>query len=108
MTLLVRFVSAVLMLCMPVWAQVQAPDPTAKIDLKTYECSEYMELVDQEDARADVRTVWAHGYHSALRGIDETSAPITAQTVVTFAERLHKICREKPAKLFLVAVKEVK
>ena len=107
MTALSRAVAALLMMNILVWAQAEIPNTSEQIDPKTYACGEYIDLVDQEDPRADVRTVWAHGYHSALQGVDETSAPITFQTVVTFAERLQKICREKPTKLFFVAVKEV-
>ena len=97
-----------LALSVPIWAQENAPDPNTQIDLKAYRCSQYLELVDDEDPRADVRTVWAHGYHSALDGVDENSSPITFQTVVEFADRLQKSCREKPNKLFIGAVKEVK
>ena len=90
-----------------IWAQVNVPEPNNQLDLKSLQCSQYLELVDDEDPRADVHTVWAHGYHSALRGVDENSKPITFQTLVDFAKGLQKLCRESPKKLFIRAVKEV-
>ncbi|MCZ6877018.1 MAG: hypothetical protein O7G29_02630, partial [Acidobacteria bacterium] len=75
-----------------VLVQGQDYDPEGRIDLKVYTCSQHMELVESEDGRGDVRTVWAHGYYSARRGVDENSAPVTAQMVVDFAQKLESIC----------------
>ena len=87
--------------------QAQAYDPEGQIDPKTYTCAQHKEIVELEDGRSDVRTVWAHGYYSALHGVGENSPPLTAQMVVAFAQRLEEICRENPSKLFITAIKEV-
>jgi hypothetical protein len=52
--------------------------------------------------------VWAHGYHSALHGLDTTSMPITGKAVEEFAKRLENGCRDHPEKLFLSAIREMK
>ncbi len=85
----------------------QVYDPEGQIDPKTYTCAQHMEIVELEDGRSDVRTVWAHGYYSARRGVDENSAPVTAQMVVDFAQQLERICRGNSSKLFITAIKEV-
>ena len=85
----------------------QVYDPEGRIDPKTYTCAQHMEIVELEDGRSDVRTVWAHGYYSARRGVDENSAPVTAQMVVDFAQQLERICRGNSSKLFITAIKEV-
>ena len=54
------------------------------------------------------RVVWAHGYHSALHGLDTTGIPITGKAVEEFAKRLENGCREHPEKLFLSAIREMK
>jgi hypothetical protein len=90
-----------------VLVQGQDDDPEGRLDLKVYTCSQHIEIVESEDGRGDVRTVWAHGYYSARRGMDENSAPVTAQMVVDFAQKLESICRGNPDKLFITAVKEV-
>jgi hypothetical protein len=91
-------------------ASAQGPiyDPEGQIELKTYSCAQHLEIVDLEDGRGDVRTVWAHGYYSALHGIDEKSPPVTAQMVIAFAERLEGVCKKDPEKLLIVALKEVR
>lgn len=88
-------------------SQGQDYDPEGQIDPKSYTCSQHIEIVELEDGRGDVRTVWAHGYYSARRGVDENSAPLTAQMFVDFAQQLENICRRTPDKLFIAAVKEV-
>ncbi len=85
----------------------QVYDPEGQIDPKTYTCAQHMEIVELEDGRSDVRTVWAHGYYSARRGVDENSAPLTAQMVADFAQQLERICRGNASKLFITAIKEV-
>jgi len=89
-------------------AQQVGYDPEGQLDPKTYSCAQYIELVDLADGRSDVRMVWAHGYNSALGGVDESSPPITSKMIVEWAERLEKICRDNPDKLFFTAIKEIK
>jgi hypothetical protein len=78
-----------------------------RIDPGSFRCADYRELVEAEDGRADVRTVWGHGYYSALRGFDESSAPVTVQSLVEFVERLENACDAAPDKLWIRAVKEL-
>jgi hypothetical protein len=88
--------------------QSQPLDPDeSRIDLSSLHCAEYLELVAADDGRADVRTVWAHGYYSALRGHDENSAPVTVQSLVEFVDRLESVCAAAPGKLWIHAVKEL-
>ena len=89
--------------------QIPIPaDPSGQLDLGTYACRTYLALVEAEDGRADVHTVWAHGYHSALQGVDETHRePLTFETLLQFAQQLQQTCSADPDKLFLSAVKEL-
>jgi hypothetical protein len=64
-------------------------------------------MIEAADGRADVRTVWAHGYHSALRGFDETSPPVTVESLVEFVERLTRGCETSPSRLWIQAVGEL-
>ena len=92
----------------PLGAQEGERDPDAKLELNAFNCGRYIEIVEAEDGRSEVVIVWAHGYYSAARGLDErTSTPITWKTVGEFAERLVQVCRKDPQKLFISAVKEV-
>lgn len=86
----------------------QTPDQEdSEIDPGSFQCAEYLELVGAADGRADVRTVWAHGYYSALRGFDESSAPVTVQLLMDFVGQLTSRCEAEPEKLWIQAVKEL-
>ena len=89
-------------------AQQPIYDPEARIDLSQYTCGQHLAIVEEEDGRGDVRTVWAHGYYSALRGIDENSPPITGEAVVKFAAQLEKACEQEPKRLLLALLKSMK
>ena len=94
---------------LPLSAQETDRDPDAKLEPNATDCRRYIEIVDAEDGRSEVVIVWAHGYYSAARGVDEqTITPITWKTVGEFAERLAQVCRKDPQKLFISAVKEMK
>jgi len=79
-----------------------------QIPVGTFTCADHIKMVELEDGRSDVRIVWAHGYYSALKGIDENSPPIDVGELVDFSQRLDKACRAEPDKLFIVAIKELK
>jgi len=79
----------------------------SRIDPGSFDCAEYLELIEADDGRADVRTVWGHGYYSALRGFDENSAPVNVQTLVEFVDRLQSACVAAPGKLWIQAVREL-
>ena len=79
-----------------------------QIPVGSFTCSDHLKMVEEGDGRSDVRIVWAHGYYSALKGIDENSPPIDVGELVDFSHRLDRECRAEPEKLFIVAVKELK
>ena len=54
----------------------------------------------------DART-FAHGYYSALRGFDETSAPVSVQSLMDFVDGLTSGCEAAPGKLWIHAIKEL-
>lgn len=84
-------------------------EPEVVVDLKTASCASYLEVVEARDGRADVYLVWAHGFHAATAGIDETNAPpMTSRTVEEFGERLQKACREDPKGLWIKVVRSLK
>ena len=78
-----------------------------QMPLGKYTCADHIEMVELMDGRSDVRLVWAHGYYSALKGIDENSPPIEASHLLEFAKKLNLACETEPKKLFIIAVKEI-
>ena len=78
-----------------------------QLDLGKYTCAEHIELLELMDGRTDVRLVWAYGYYSALKGIDENSPPIEPSHLEDFAKKLNLACVTEPEKLFIVVVKEM-
>ncbi len=80
--------------------QGRADDPKAQVDARTYNCAAHIEIVELEDGRGDVRTVWAHGYYTGLRGIGSDSPPLTGEAVIAFAARFDETCRRRPSALF--------
>jgi hypothetical protein len=82
-------------------------DPERRLHLAKYTCAEHVELVELMDGRTDVRLVWAWGYYSALKGIDENSPPIGASHLEEFAKKLNRTCVAEPEKLFITVVKEM-
>jgi hypothetical protein len=88
-------------------AQSQPQNDSEPLDLKSYGCAQHLDLVDLEDGRADIVTVWAHGYYNGMRGVDEDSATETWISVEAFSEQLLKTCEREPDKLFIAVVKEV-
>jgi hypothetical protein len=91
------------------WAQEEESSigMDGQIPVGTFTCSDHIEMTALQDGRSDVRIVWAHGYYSALNGVDENSPPIEVAELVTFSHRLDKACQAEPDKLFLVAVREM-
>ena len=77
------------------------------LDLSTFNCEDHLAIKEEGEEDYVVLTVWAHGYDSALRGVDETAAPITWETVHAFAERLENTCAASPQKLFIHVVQEL-
>lgn len=102
----------IMTLCAASWGllaplQIEVPDPDAQIDPKTYTCAEHLELLEAEDGRSEVRTVWAHGYHSALKGVDQNSPPISVSDLLEFSGRLEDRCRQEPEALFFKVLKQL-
>lgn len=84
-------------------------DPDADnelLDLKSYTCAAHLDLVDLEDGRSDIVTVWAHGYSAGMRGLDDKSAPEGWVSVEEFSAGLLKVCESHPEELFINAVKK--
>jgi len=94
------------LLSIPVAAQSQPQADDEPLDLKTYGCAQHLDLVDLEDGRSDIVTVWAHGYYSGKRGVDEASEPGSWMSVEAFSEQLLKVCHGEPGRLFISAVKQ--
>ncbi len=93
-----------------VWAQEEGEmsiGVDGQIPVGTFTCSDHVRMTELQDGRSDVRIVWAHGYYSALNGVDENSPPIDVAELVTFSQRLDKACRAEPDKLFLLAIKKM-
>ena len=82
-------------------------DPDAQVDFRIYKCSDHIEILEAADGRAAVRIVWAHGYHSGLRGVNTESPPVTWMDIQNFANRLEESCRADPSKLCLLAIREI-
>ena len=96
------------LLTLPFFSQVvDIDDPEAQVDLGAYTCAQHIEVVELEDGRGDVRTVWAHGYYSAMTGVDADSAPLSGEAVGEFAERLDEACRERPQGLFINVLRDL-
>jgi hypothetical protein len=91
----------------PLAAQSHSPADNEPLDLKSYGCAQHLELVDLEDGRSDIVTVWAHGYYNGMRGVDEKSDPAAWTTVEEFSEQLINVCQRDPEMLFIRAVKEI-
>jgi hypothetical protein len=98
--------STALLLSMALLAQSQPQTDNEPLDLKSYGCAQHLELVDIEDGRSDIVTVWGHGYYNGVRGVDESSEAEQWISVEAFSEHLLKVCAGDPEKLFIVAVKE--
>jgi hypothetical protein len=87
-------------------AQSQPDSENELLDLKSYTCAVHLDLIDLEDGRSDIVTVWAHGYHAGMRGIDEKSGPGGWIGVEAFSAQLLKVCQSNPEELFINAVKQ--
>jgi hypothetical protein len=96
MTTLQTVLAAVLLSAPGLLQSPASSDPNSQIDPAAFNCSQHTEMVTADDGRAEARILWAHGYYSALTGLDESSAPIRAEEVVVFAEQLNKLCRANP------------
>lgn len=109
MKLLIPIVLLFALLQVPARPQVELqPEEEAKLDLTEFRCSQYIELIDAEDGRLDVVLVWAHGYYTATRGVDEKNAdPITWNTVGEFGAQLEQACRGNPDRLWVVTLKQL-
>jgi hypothetical protein len=77
------------------------------LDLKSYGCSQHLELLETEDGRSDIVTVWAHGYYNGMRGVDEASETSGWVSVERFSEDLVRVCEVSPEKLFIRALREL-
>jgi hypothetical protein len=86
-------------------AQSQSESDNEPLDMKSYTCAVHLDLIELEDGRSDIVTVWAHGYYNGMRGVDEKAGPESWISVEAFSERLLNICQSDPETLFIHAVK---
>lgn len=98
--------AAVVALSVSPAAQPQQESGNEPPDLRSYNCAEHLRLAALEDGRSAIISVWAHGYYSGMRGVDEKSEPINWIRVEEFSRHIVTICRADPGKLFIRAVKE--
>lgn len=87
--------------------QIIVPSNEGQMNPKSYTCADHLELVEEEDGRSDVRTIWAHGYYSALKGVDENSPTLNAQKLLEFSQRLESKCSQEPKTLFIRVLKKL-
>jgi hypothetical protein len=95
----------ILALAIPLAMRSQSQDDDL-LDIKSYGCSQHLDLVDLEDGRSDIVTVWAHGYYNGMRGVDEKSEAGIWINVEDFSAQLLKICQQDSGMLFISAVRE--
>ncbi|MEX2301012.1 MAG: HdeA/HdeB family chaperone [Bryobacterales bacterium] len=87
-------------------AQSQPESDNEPLDMKSYTCAVHFDLIELEDGRSDIVTVWAHGYYNGMRGVDEKAAPESWISVEAFSGQLLKVCQSDPEALFIHAVKQ--
>ena len=87
-------------------AQSRPESDNEPLDMKSYTCAVHLDLIELEDGRSDIVTVWAHGYYNGMRGVDEKAAPESWISVEVFSEQLLEICRSDPKILFIHAIKQ--
>lgn len=88
-------------------AAAQSQNDNEPLDVKSYGCAQHLDLVDLEDGRAEIVTVWAHGYYHGMRGMNESSTTGMWLSVEAFSEQLIKTCKHDPEKLFIDAVRQI-
>lgn len=85
----------------------QASEDHHEYDLRTLTCGEFLTLAASDDpndyAVMAMLMVWAHGYHSGLRGLDFQAYPLDTAGIVSLTTQMVGACREHPKELFHVA-----
>lgn len=94
------------LLSVPLAGQTQPESENELLDLKSYTCELHLDLVELEDGRSDIVTVWAHGYHAGMLGVDDKAGPDRWISVEEFSGQLLKACQSDPEELFINAVKK--
>ena len=79
-----------------------------RFHLETMSCGEFV-AVTQSDSENDravavMVTVWAHGYHNGLKGINFEARPMSLEGMVTLLRGLLEECGRHPDELFHTAV----
>lgn len=106
---MIRAACLVLIACsvsLPLKAQAQPDSDNELLDLKSYTCAVHLDLVELEDGRSDIVTVWAHGYRAGMHGLDEKTSPNGWVSVEEFSANLLKVCESNPEELFINVVKK--
>lgn len=107
MKTLVAITAALLVLSVPLFPQGQASEETRASNLNTIACSEYLQMVGDDEDREQVWTVFAFGYYSGLRSPD-LDIEVSREVYLEFKDRLVAACQTEPTRLFAVAISEIK
>ncbi|MDH4063121.1 MAG: endonuclease/exonuclease/phosphatase family protein [Acidobacteriota bacterium] len=82
----------------------EVPHASTDITPATYSCAQFLALQNDDLGISEAQMVWAHGWASGRKDLDRTSAPVSVQTIVAFADRLLAACRAEPQRLWMDAV----
>jgi hypothetical protein len=101
---LLAAIAALLILVAVGSSQTQVGEDEERLDPDTYSCREHMELVRLDDGRYEVRTVWFHGFHTALHDPD-LKGDVTQEALTRFEKRLEEACQDDPDQLMVDLVR---
>jgi len=79
-----------------------------RFHLETMSCGEFVAVAnsdaEHDRAVAAMVTVWAHGYHNGLKGVNFEARPMSLDGMVTLLRGLLDECGRNPDELFHTAV----
>jgi hypothetical protein len=82
-----------------------------RVHLETLSCGEFVSITssgaETDRAVAAMIMVWAHGYHSGLKGIDFEARPVSLEAMVDLTKRTIDECSHHPDMLFHSAITKV-
>lgn len=77
------------------------------IKLDTYTCAQHMKIVEVDDSRRDVQTVWTHGFYTAHHFEKMKSEQLSWNHISDFYNRLQADCKVNPDRLIVEVLKEM-
>jgi hypothetical protein len=82
-----------------------------RIHLETLSCGEFVSIAtsaaETDRAVASMIMVWAHGYHSGLKGINFEARPVSMEAMIELTKSAIGECRNHPDMLFHTAVSKL-